>query len=72
MTNDDLTRSVGLRLQIRRENLGLSQDRLAALAKLDRTSVGKIERGERGTTVATLHRLAASLDTTMSNLLEGL
>ena len=66
----DIDRSVGARIRARRTHLELSQERLAALAGMDRTAVGKIERGERGVTVGTLFKLARALRTTMSDLLE--
>jgi transcriptional regulator with XRE-family HTH domain len=68
----ELNRSVGLRILLRRERLGLTQEALAALAGMDRTAIGKIERGERGVTVGTLWRLAKALRTTSSQLLRGL
>ncbi len=72
MANTDINREVGHRIAARRRELGLTQERLAAKAKMDRTAIGKIERAERGLTVATLSRLARALSTTPSKLLEGL
>lgn len=68
----DVNREVGRRIAARRRALGLSQERLAAKARMDRTAIGKIERAERGLTVATLLRLARALGTSPSRLLEGL
>lgn len=50
----------------------LTQEGLAAAAGMDRTAIGKIERGERGVTVATLARLAKALRCSMAQILEGL
>src|SRR5438128_3566872 len=47
--------------QLRREK-GISQERLAGLAGLDRTYVSGIERGERNPSLANLLRLAATLE----------
>jgi len=63
---------VGQRVRQARERAGITQEELAARAGMDRTAVGKIERGERAVTVAALLRLAAALGTTGSSLLEGL
>lgn len=72
MHTDNLAQEVGLRIRHRREELGITQEKLAALAGMDRTAVGKIERGERRVTVSTLQKLAHALQTTMSAVLEGL
>lgn len=72
MNADDLTRSVGLRIRLRREQLGLSQEQLAVDARMDRTAIGKIERGERSVTISTLSRIAKALRVSMSRLLESL
>src|SRR5437016_9629348 len=47
--------------QLRREK-GISQERLAGLAGLDRTYVSGIERGERNPSLANLLKLAATLE----------
>lgn len=72
MANADVNHEVGRRIAARRRELGLTQERLAAKARMDRTAIGKIERAERGVTVATLLRLARALGTSPAKLLEGL
>jgi transcriptional regulator with XRE-family HTH domain len=47
---------------------GISQERLAQLAKLDRTYVSGIERGERNPSLANILKLAAALDIEVSEL----
>lgn len=51
---------------------GLSQERLALLAKLDRTYVGSAERGERNVALLNILRLAKALGVRPSRLLEPL
>jgi len=47
---------------------GLSQERLAQLANLDRTYVSGIERGERNATLASIVKLADALDLRVSEI----
>jgi transcriptional regulator with XRE-family HTH domain len=58
----------GLALRGIRNERGLSQERLAQLAELDRTYVSGIERGERNPSLTSLLRLATALDVQVSEL----
>ncbi len=51
-----------------REQLGVSQEKLAEYADLHRTFVGFIERAERSITVHTLFKLAKGLSVTAADL----
>jgi transcriptional regulator with XRE-family HTH domain len=55
---------------LRRER-GHSQEDFAALANLDRSAFGKIERGTINVGLISMARIAAALDLTLSQLLEG-
>ncbi len=55
-------RSLGIALRRLRKERGLSQDRLANLAGVDRAYVGGIERAERHPTWEVVERLIAELD----------
>lgn len=57
-------------VQERREELGLSQEELAARAGLHRTYISDIERGSRNLSLKSLSRLAAALDTPVSTLIQ--
>jgi transcriptional regulator with XRE-family HTH domain len=50
---------------------GYSQEALAAQAKIHRTYIGGIERGERNPTLTMIHRLASALGVSPPTLLEG-
>jgi len=50
----------------------MTQEGLASAARMDRTAIGKIERGERSVTIGTLAKLAKALRTSMATILEGL
>ncbi len=52
---------LGQRIRARRRELGLSQEGLAHAAGLDRSYVGRIERGEHNLTFVSLVRLARAM-----------
>ena len=49
---------------------GISQERLALLSEVDRSYVGRVERGDNNVAVLTLARLAAALDLTLAKLMQ--
>lgn len=59
----------GARVRERRKKADLSQDDLAAAAKVSRTSVVNIERGRQGVSIGTLYRLANALACNPADLL---
>lgn len=54
-----------------REAKGFSQDALAERAELDRTYISGIERGLRNPSLLSMARVAKALDSTLSELCEG-
>jgi transcriptional regulator with XRE-family HTH domain len=54
-----------------RRHAGLSQEQLASRASLHRTEVGFLEQGHRVPRIDTLVKLAAALEVTPNDLLEG-
>jgi len=56
---------------IRRVRLskGISQEKLALLAEVDRSYVGRVERGDNNVAVLTLARLARALDISLAILM---
>lgn len=50
----------------------LSQEALAEKADLHRTYIGMIERGEKNITLGNIIKIAAALDVSVSDLVEGL
>ena len=53
----------------RRLALGISQEELAARAKVHRTYIGSVERGERNISLHNIHALANALGTSPASLL---
>ncbi len=48
----------------------ISQERLALLAEVDRSYVGRVERGDNNVAILTLARLANAMDISMSKLMK--
>jgi transcriptional regulator with XRE-family HTH domain len=66
----DILKQFGETLRAYRQQAGISQEKLAAEAGLDRTYVGGAERGERNVSLVNIARLAAALGIRPSELLE--
>ena len=65
----DIAIRFGERIRQRRSQLGISQDKLALLAEIDRSYVGRIERGEVNITLEKAYQLAEVLDCDLRELL---
>lgn len=61
---------VGLVIQKKREEKGLSQEVVSGLAGIGRTHLSAIERGQRKPTLETFFRLAEALDMPPSELMK--
>lgn len=66
--HSDVSRVVGERIKLLRTQLSLSQVDLADMALVHVANLGKIERGLSNPSLATLARIATSLDTTVADL----
>lgn len=66
---DQLLVLLGATVRARRKALNLSQEALADHAGLDRSHMGKIERGERNLTLLNLAKLADAMSCRPSELL---
>lgn len=65
----DLLLSLGRVIRGERKARGLSQEALADAAGIDRSHMGKIERGERNVTILNIARIATALNAHPSQLL---
>jgi transcriptional regulator with XRE-family HTH domain len=63
---------LGKRIRARRTDLGMSQEGLAHAAGLDRSYVGRIERGEHNLTFTALVKLARAMECDVAALTVGL
>ena len=66
---DKLAKALGERIRMQRKAYRISQDALALACSLDRSYVGRIERGEVNITVEKLYRIAGELACDPSSLL---
>lgn len=71
MTGRKLPRDFGRRVRHLREERGLSQEKLAELAGLHRTIIGRFERGELNPTITSVAKIAKALGVSASELMEG-
>ncbi|WP_087105363.1 helix-turn-helix domain-containing protein [Halomonas citrativorans] len=58
---EELAVAIGKNIREKRRANGLSQDRFALVAGIDRSYMGRIERGEVSITIEKLYRIAATL-----------
>lgn len=65
----DLRVAFGLAVRRRRTLGGMSQERLAELAQVERAYVSALERGKRNPTLLTQQRIAAALGISLSQLI---
>ena len=64
----NVRQTIGWNLRRLRVTKGLSQERLALAANIDRSYVGRIERGSENVTVSTLEALSTVLEVHVSEL----
>lgn len=60
---------VGAAVRAKRKQLGISQETLAAISGVERSNMGKIERGENNLSVLNLARIADALDCKAADIL---
>ncbi len=65
----DLAKKFGERLRYYRKRKGISQDKLALVANIDRSYLGRIERGEVNITLEKLYQLSEVLECDAKELL---
>ncbi|MBW9090040.1 helix-turn-helix transcriptional regulator [Rhizobium wenxiniae] len=66
----DARKLIGWNVRKLRVELGLSQERVAHEADIDRSYVGRIERGEENMTISVLEAIAAALKVPVSALFQ--
>lgn len=66
----EIAKSVGQRIRNYRNQLGLSQEKLAELSGCHPTYIGQIERGEKNATLESIEKISSALNIPLSKLFE--
>jgi transcriptional regulator with XRE-family HTH domain len=65
-----ISEKFGLAIKETRGKIGMSQEKLAEMADIDRTYVSMIERGKRQLTLEVANRIAIALNSKLSEILK--
>lgn len=68
MTTDERMIAFGKRVREVRKSKGVSQERLAEMAGIDRSYMGNIERGEKNITLKKAYEICDALDIEIQEL----
>ena len=68
--NSAILKRFGKKVKALRLERGISQEKLGELAKVHRTYVGMIERGEKNITLGNIHKIANALKVKPCDLVE--
>ncbi len=69
---DDIKKLFGIRVKTMRKSLGLSQEKMGDLARLDRTYIADIERGKRNVSLHVIQKISIAFNTSISELLKDI
>lgn len=69
MEDNSILSRIGQSIKTLRNQKGWSQEKLSEVSKVDRTFIGKVERGEVNVSIMTLCEIARALNTTVKDLL---
>jgi len=71
MTTDERMIAFGKRVRKVRKGKGISQERLAEIAGIDRSYMGNIERGEKNITLKKAYEICDALEVEIQDLVSG-
>ncbi|OGS19366.1 MAG: transcriptional regulator [Elusimicrobia bacterium RIFOXYA2_FULL_40_6] len=72
MMKKDVLVKFGKKVKEQRLKMGLSQEKLAARAKVHRTYIGMIERAEKNITLKNINKIATALNMELSDMFNRL
>lgn len=67
-----IKQKVGARIRELRNDRGLSQEKLALAAELDRTYIASVENGKRNISIVNLEKIIVALNSTFSMFFENM
>lgn len=67
-----ITEKIGLRVKELRNALGLSQEKLALKAGIDRTYLAGVEQGKRNPSIKSLEKIINALEVTFSEFFKDI
>lgn len=67
-----ITEDIGNRIKKIRSEKGISQEKLALKAELDRTYVAGVENGKRNPSIKSLEKIINALDTNLGNFFKDM
>ncbi len=67
-----ITEKIGARIRERRNELGISQEKLALKAEVDRTYLAGVETGKRNISLKSLEKIVSALGVTFEELFKGM
>ena len=68
----DIKESLGRRIAELRKKKGLSQEKLAFKAGIDRTYINSVENGHRNISLLNLEKISKALGLSLSEMLKGI
>jgi len=66
----DIKKKFGEKVKLLRQEKGLSQEKFAHLADIDRTYISSIEKGERNVSIVVVERIAKALSVKIATLFD--
>lgn len=67
-----ITEKIGARIKKIRAEQGISQEKLALKAEIDRTYLAGVEQGKRNPSIKSLEKIVVALDITFHDFFEGM
>lgn len=67
-----ITEIVGNRIKELRSEMGLSQEKLALKAEIDRTYLAGVENGKRNISIKSLEKIIVALEVSFQQFFEGI
>lgn len=67
-----ITKKVGQRVKYLRTEIGISQEKLALKAEIDRTYLAGVENGKRNLSIKSLEKIVNALNISFHDFFEGM